>query len=266
MKSILSLAFVLLFAGHASAFTVFDTEEQCKATLSSGKMKPADMYEPKTNHPFKEQKGWTKKTVPDGGACLTGAYILEDGKPVGNKIVAVRGGFLYWEHTSGAKRMHKCGNPFDNVVVPSKEEAKPAPTVTVPTPTATVSAPEPKKDEICKKDCKPEEKLKTETEIKSRADGRCFSEVQRDGNVFVVMELRANAKTGRLIVRPVDKETLKEDEKIKGLFVKKEVAAKNEKGFHCDGMQEQLKEHWEYVRDGYKFPKYCLPRKMGQAT
>lgn len=260
MKSILSLVFALLFTGHASAFNVFENVEQCKATVAAGK---AEFYEPKTNHPFKGGKGWTKKTVPAGGACLTGAYILEDGKPVGGKIVAVPAGFPYWEHTSGAKRMHKCGNPFDNVVVPSKEEAKPAPTVTVPTPTSTVSAP---KDETCKKDCKPEEKLKTTSEIKTRADGRCFSEVQRDGNVFVVMELRANAKTGRLIVRPVDKDTLREDEKIKPLFVKKEIAAKNEKGFHCDGMQEQLKEHWEYVRDGYKFPKYCLPRKMREAA
>ena len=256
MKSILPLMFALLFAGHASAFNVFENVEQCKAMVVAGK---AEFYEPKTNHPFKGGKGWTKKTVPAGGACLTGAYILEDGKPVGGKVVAVPSGFPYWEHTSGAKRMHKCGNPFDDAVVPRKEELTPTPTVTVTTPTVTVP-------ETCKKDCKSEEKLKTTSEIKTRADGRCFSEVHRDGNVLVIVELRANAKTGRLIVAPVDKKTLKKDDNIKSLFIKKELAAKTEQGFHCDGMQKQLNEYWEYVRDAYQFPLYCLPRKMREVA
>ena len=109
-KTIISLV-LALFAGLANAggFTVFDNVEACKIAVTAGK---AVIYTPTTKAPFQGGKGWEKKTVNAGGACLGKAYVMEDGAPVNGKAVYVPEGFVYWEHTSGVFRMNDCSNPF----------------------------------------------------------------------------------------------------------------------------------------------------------
>lgn len=114
-------------------FTVFTTVEACDAARQAGR---ANAYKPLTNAPFKGGEGWTKKAVPSGGACLGGAYVLEDGVPHRSRAVFVPEGFAYWEHTSGAYRMHDCSNPFEMIQLAAAPA--PTPTTVVPAPQNTV--------------------------------------------------------------------------------------------------------------------------------
>jgi hypothetical protein len=113
-KIIVSLILVLVSGfAQASGFTVFDNVDSCKIAVSADK---AQSYTPTTKAPFAGGKGWTKKVVGAGGACLGQAHVLEDGAPKNGKAVFVPAGFVYWEHTSGAFRMNDCSNPFGQLV------------------------------------------------------------------------------------------------------------------------------------------------------
>jgi hypothetical protein len=141
-------AFALLATGAHAGFSVFPNTDACEFAKVNG---TAIGYVPTTKAPFKGGKGWTRRVVPAGGACLGGAYIMEDGVPVKGKSVYVAEGFVYWRHdASGAFRMHDCSNPFEELVLLGREEpiARPAP---VPAPAPVVAAPAP-----CTTNCGPE--------------------------------------------------------------------------------------------------------------
>ncbi|MEN9551793.1 MAG: hypothetical protein RI935_170 [Candidatus Parcubacteria bacterium] len=124
IKSFLQLTLVtviLCLGANASAAMFFQNNEQCQAMVSAGKAKT---YTPQTNAPFTGGTGWTRKTVGKGGACLSEAYVLEDRAPTRTKTVFVQEGFEYWEHTSGAFRMHKCSNPFRSLHVVNQKPAQ----------------------------------------------------------------------------------------------------------------------------------------------
>lgn len=123
-KAILGLAVAMIAnLASASGFTVFDNVEQCENARATNR---AVVYTPTTKAPFQGGKGWTKKTVGAGGACLGKAHVLEDGAPKNGKAVYVAEGFVYWEHTSGAFRMHDCSNPFGEIIFAGKKaEEKP---------------------------------------------------------------------------------------------------------------------------------------------
>jgi hypothetical protein len=112
-KIIVSLFLILVSSfAQASGFTVFDNIDACKIAVSAGK---AQSYTPTTKAPFQGGKGWTKKVVGAGGACLGQAHVLEDGAPKNGKSVYVPAEFVYWEHISGSLRMHICSNPFGSL-------------------------------------------------------------------------------------------------------------------------------------------------------
>ncbi len=131
-KFLASLALMLVCGiAQAAGFTVFDNIEACKNAAFAGK---AQSYTPKTKAPFVGTPGWTNKVVGVGGACLGQAHVLEDGASRNGKAVYVSEGFVYWEHTSGAFRMHDCSNPFGEIAF-----IRPAPAPTpqaVPAPAA----------------------------------------------------------------------------------------------------------------------------------
>lgn len=130
------LAITLLIAGQASAagFAVFENIEKCENARAAGK---AIAYKPTTVAPFKGGKGWEKKVVPAGGACLGGAHVLEDGAPKNGMSVFVEEGFVYWEQTTtGAFRMNDCSNPFGQISFAKSKATTPA---TQPTATAAAS-------------------------------------------------------------------------------------------------------------------------------
>jgi hypothetical protein len=118
-----TIVFVALFAiaslANAAGFAVFDNIESCEIARSAGRAK---IYTPTTKAPFQGGKGWTKKVVPEGGACLGEAHVLEDGAPKNGKAVFVAEGFVYWEHTSGAFRMNDCSNPFGQISFGNKKQ------------------------------------------------------------------------------------------------------------------------------------------------
>ncbi len=121
---------------HASGFTVFENIEQCENARAAGK---AVVYKPTTVAPFKGGTGWTKHTVPTGGACLGKAHVLEDGAPKNGMAVYVAEGFVYWKQTStGAFRMNDCSNPFGQIVFfEKKTETKELANQTLATQTVT---------------------------------------------------------------------------------------------------------------------------------
>lgn len=131
-KTLVSVVALFAFASvaNASGFSVFDSIEQCEIARVAGKAKT---YTPSTKAPFQGGKGWTKKVVPSGGACLGQAHVLEDGAPKNGKAVYVEEGFVYWEHTSGAFRMNDCSNPFGSLMLASKPQSQ----TTQPASTAT---------------------------------------------------------------------------------------------------------------------------------
>jgi hypothetical protein len=119
--------FTFTALANAAGFTVFDSIKSCEIARDTGHAK---VYSPTTKAPFQGGNGWTKKTVPAGGACLGQAHVLEDGAPKNGKAVFVAEGFVYWEHTSGAFRMHDCSNPFGQIAF-GKMADKPATTTAI---------------------------------------------------------------------------------------------------------------------------------------
>lgn len=116
---ILGLAITMMTSlASASGFTVFDNVQQCENARAANR---AAVYTPTTKAPFQGGKGWVKKIVGTGGACLGKAHILEDGAPKNGKAVYVAEGFVYWEHTTGAFRMHDCSNPFGEIIFAGKK-------------------------------------------------------------------------------------------------------------------------------------------------
>lgn len=134
IKKLLAFVSFIFFTLGVQALTVFDNTDACEIARKSSLAEP---YVPTTKAPFKGGKGWTKHTVPAGGACLGEAHVLEDGAPRNGKAVFVEEGFVYWKHTSGAFRMNDCSNPFGQLVLLTKAEPAPASQA----PTATVSVP-----------------------------------------------------------------------------------------------------------------------------
>lgn len=136
-KIIVSIA-LLAFAGTASAsgFSVFDSVEQCENARAVSK---AIVYTPTTKAQFQGGKGWEKKTVPAGGACLGEAHVREDGAPKNGKAVFVAEGFVYWHHAAtNSFRMNDCSNPFGSILFASKPSGMTQAVVADSVPTTTV--------------------------------------------------------------------------------------------------------------------------------
>lgn len=123
-------------------------------------------------------------------------------------------------------------------------------TYTVPVTTYAKSA---TKAEPCT-NCVPQEKVTVIREEK-RTDGRCFVQT----NMGYRFELRANTQTGRLMAGLIDASTEQLVSGTKALFIGDVMAAKNQKGYDCDGMQAQLyvPENWKAVRTAYNLPSAC---------
>lgn len=115
MLKIFVSSILFAFAGMANAYdlSVFKDTDQCELARIAGKAKG---YTPTTNAPFKGGKGWVKKVVPAGGACLGEAHVLEDGAPKNGMSVFVEEGFVYWHHAAtNSFRMNDCSNPFGSI-------------------------------------------------------------------------------------------------------------------------------------------------------
>lgn len=117
-------------------FTVFDTVEECRASVLLGQVQP---YKPTTKAPFQGVGGWEKKVVPEGGACLGRAHVMEDGAPKNGKAVYVPAGFVYWQHVSGSYRMAECSNPFEEISFFHKKEEIAPPVVQQETKTVVIN-------------------------------------------------------------------------------------------------------------------------------
>lgn len=136
------LAFLMMASGAHARFSVFSNADACEIAKSANLVTP---YSPSTKSPFQGGPGWTKAVVPEGGACLGDAYVMEDGVAVKGKTVYVAGRFDYWFHTNAqgvidAYRMHDCSNPFGEITFLGKKP-EPVPQAAVPQAPVVVQAP-----------------------------------------------------------------------------------------------------------------------------